>query len=198
MTPILDPANRKRIETFKTILADLKAGKDYLITRLTPIKSLCKDPAVAAAFTKYLASIAAQKLATRPRPREMCKVQWQTFQRLAIEGMAALESGGENGEQHQLLATIRDSQNVTRHVHWSDVRIIECSDLFQIELALKCQLQMEDRSRLAYDAARIHAEEYDPEYGTGLLPSSAQALEQIIAFWPQPDAEQLKLKRKMS
>ena len=48
MTPILDPANRQRIETFKTIVADLKSGKDHSITRLTAIKSLCKDPAVTA------------------------------------------------------------------------------------------------------------------------------------------------------
>ncbi len=63
MTATLDLANRKRIETFKTIVADLKAGKQHSITRLTTIKSLCKDPAVASAFTKYLASLATETLA---------------------------------------------------------------------------------------------------------------------------------------
>ncbi len=183
MTPTLDPANRKRVDTFKAIVADLKSGKDYPITRLTPIKSLCKEPAVAAAFTKYLASLATKTLATRACPRHLHNEQWKTFQRLAIEGMATLESGGSNSELRQVLTTVRNSQNVIEHQRWADVRLIECSELLQIELALSCLVQDEDRSRLAYDAARRHAERYDSHYGTGLLPSSAKALEQIIAFW---------------
>jgi hypothetical protein len=185
MTPSLDPANRKRIETFKTIVADLKAGKDHSITRLTTIKSLCKDPAVAAAFTKYLASLAAETLATRSRPRHLSKEQWQTFQRLANEGMAALERGGSKTELRQVLTTVRNSQNVIKHIHWNNVRMIECGELFQIELALQCLLQAGDPSRVAYEAARHHAERYDSRYGTGLIPSSAKALEQIIAFWSE-------------
>lgn len=55
----------------------------------------------------------------------------------------------------------------------------------QIELALQCLLHDDDPSRRAYEAARSHAERYDAHYGTGLLPDSSQALEQIIAFWTE-------------
>ncbi len=181
----LDPANRKRIETFQAIVADLKAGKDYPITRLTPIKSLCKDPAVAAAFTKYLASLAAEKLAARSRPSHLSDEQWRTFQRLSDEGMAALETGGSKSELHRVLTSVRNSQNVLKRIHGNTVRMIECGDLLQIEFALECLLADGDPSRLAYEAARRHAERYDSRYGTGLIPNSAAALEQIVAFWTE-------------
>lgn len=181
----LDPANRKRIETFQTIVADLKAGKGHNITRLTTIKSLCKDPAVVAAFTKFLASLAAHTLESRSRPSHLSKNQWQTFQRLGKEGMAALESGGSKDELRQVLTNVCNSQNVCKHIHWNNVRMIECGELFQIELALQCLLQAADPSREAYEAARHHAERYDSRHGTGLIPSSAKALEQIIAFWSE-------------
>ncbi len=186
MTASLDSANRKRIETFRAILADLKTGKDYNITRLTTIKSLCKAPEVAAAFTKYLASLAAETLATRSRPSHLPKEQWQIFQRLAQEGMAALEGGGSKSDLRQMLTTVRNSQNVIKHIHWNNVRMIECGELLQIEHALECLLQEGDPSRVAYEAARSHAERYDSRYGTGLIPSSANALEQIIEFWSEP------------
>lgn len=106
MKPILNPANRKRIETFKSIVADLKAGEDHNITRPTTIKSFCKDPAVAAEFTKCPASMTAHALVRRSRPSHLSKNQWQTFQRLGKEGMAALESGGSKDELRQMLTTI--------------------------------------------------------------------------------------------
>ncbi len=183
MTPILDPPNRKRVETFKTIVADLKSGKDYPITRLTPIKSLCKEPTVAAAFTKYLASLAAEALSRRPCPECSTNESWQTFQRLALEGMQTLDGSGTSQEIRQVLTAVRNSQNVIRHQRWADVRRIECNELLQIELALSCLLPEDAPPRLAYAAARQHAERYDMRYGTGLLPSSAEALSQIIAFW---------------
>jgi hypothetical protein len=185
MMPSLDPANRKRIETFKTIVADLKAGKDYPITRLTPIKSLCKESAVTQAFTKYLAALAARTLETLSRPNHLSQEQWQTFQRLGKEGMAALEGQGSKDELRQVLTTVRNSQNVIKRIHWSNVRMIECGELLQIEHALQCLLSEGALSRVAYEAARHHAERYDPRYGTGLIPSSAKALEQIIAFWSE-------------
>ena len=183
MTPILDPANRKRIATFKTIVADLKSGKHYPITRLTPIKLLCKEPTVAAAFTKYLASIAAENLSRSPCPESSTAKSWQTFQRLAREGMQTLDGSGVNQEVRRVLTAVRNSQNVIQHQRWADVRRIECKELLQIELALSCLLPEDAPSRLAYDAARQHAERYDMHSGTGLLPSSAESLEQIIAFW---------------
>ncbi len=186
MTPILDPANRKRIATFKTIVADLKSGKHYPITRLTPIKSLCKEPTVAAAFTKYLASLAAAALSRRPCPEYSTDESWKTFQRLARQGMQTLDNSGASQEVRQVLTAVRNSQNVIRHQRWADVRRIECKELLQIELALSCLLPEDAPSRLAYAAARQYADRYDPRFGTGLLPNSADALKQIITFWEGP------------
>ncbi len=135
MTATLDLANRKRIETFKTVVADLKAGKQHSITRLTTIKSLCKDPQVAAAFTKYLASLAAETLNTRSRPSHLSKEQWQTFRCLAVEGMTALEGDLPRNELREVLIKVRNSQNVVKHISWNDFRTIECGELLQIEIS---------------------------------------------------------------
>ena len=183
MIPALDPANRTRLQKFRKLAADLRAGQDFPITRLTPIKSLCQDPAVAAAFTKYLATLAAEKLATRSRPSHLTKERWQSFQRLASQGMAALTGRGSASELRTVLLDVRSSQYEIRKVSWTSVRTIECEELLQIEQALRCRIGEGDPSRIAYESARSHAEEYDPSYGTGLLPKSAPALEQIIAFW---------------
>ena len=183
MTPPLDPANRQRLQKFRKLATDLRAGQHFPITRLTPIKSLCQDPAVAAAFTKYLAALAAASLAQQTRPRRFSEERWQTFQRIAIEGLAALRSRRTASSLHSVLIDVRSSQYEIRKVSWSSVRTIESPELLQIELALRCRIGDGDPSRIAYESARNHAEEYDPSYGTGLLPKSVAALEQMIAFW---------------
>jgi hypothetical protein len=53
-----------------------------------------------------------------------------------------------------------------------------------IEEALRCLLA--DRGTMpiwAYQAARDYAEQYNPRYGTGLIPSSAPMMEDIAGFW---------------
>ena len=183
MIPALDPANRTRLQKFRKLAADLRAGQDFPITRLTPIKSLCQDPAVASAFTQYLAALAAAALAKSRRPLRLSQERWQNFQRLAIEGMAALTGRGSASELRTILVDVRSSQYEIRKVSWTSVRTIECQELWQIEQALRCRIGEGVPSRMAYESARSHAEEYAPSYGTGLLPQSALALEQIIAFW---------------
>lgn len=101
---------------------------------------------------------------------------------MPLGGMQTLDSRSASHEVRKVLTAVRNSQNDIRHTHWADVRRIECKELRQIELALSCLLSENAPSRLAYDAARQHAERYDPHNGTGLLPSSADALEQIIVF----------------
>ncbi len=111
--------------------------------------------------------------------------QWQTFRCLAVEGMTALDGDLPGNELRKVLTKVRNSQNVVKHISWNDIRMIECGELLQIELALECLLQDGDPSHVAYHAARRHAERYDSRYGTGLIPASAKALEQIIAFWSE-------------
>ena len=183
MTPPLDPANRQRLQKFRQLATDLRAGQNFPITRLTPIKSLCLDPAVAAAFTQYLAALAAQTLAEKPRSRYLKLDRWQHFQRLAVEGMAALRSRSSASQLRTVLDTVRSSQYEIRKVSWNSVRTIESRELLQVELALRCRIGDGEPSRIAYESARNHAEEYAPSYGTGLLPKSVAALEQMIAFW---------------
>ena len=50
------PAVVKKIQALAKIAADLRHGKDYNITRLTLIKSLCSDPDAAAKFALNIAN----------------------------------------------------------------------------------------------------------------------------------------------
>jgi hypothetical protein len=56
------PNIAKKIQTLAQIAADLRQGKDFNITRLTMLKSLCSDPDAAAQFAFYLAKKTQQAL----------------------------------------------------------------------------------------------------------------------------------------
>ena len=49
------PQTIKKIQTLAQIAAELRGGKDFNITRLTLLKSLCGDADNAAAFALYIA-----------------------------------------------------------------------------------------------------------------------------------------------
>ena len=59
------PAVVKKIQALAKIAADLRQGKDYNITRLTLIKSLCSDPDAAAKFALHVAKLAQRQFKAR-------------------------------------------------------------------------------------------------------------------------------------
>lgn len=52
-----------------------------------------------------------------------------------------------------------------------------------VETALRCILTPHDTAQLGYELVRDYVERYDPRYGTGLIPESAEPLEEVIGFW---------------
>jgi len=81
-----------KVRKLAQIAAELRQGKDFPVTRLTSIKKLCQEPAVAARFVTYLAHKTLQHVEegkghTRQRPSERARRHRQ----MMTDAVAALE-----------------------------------------------------------------------------------------------------------
>ena len=182
------PAVVKKIQALAKIAADLRQGKDYNITRLTLIKSLCSDPDAAAKFALHIAKLAQRQFKAR-RPGNTKPTKRQQYGRLiaaAIPAMTGyLKSPTETAKSKlwELYEQAKEAQNKVEHQQWADVRIIECWELLIVETAMECMLHPMHASIIGYQVARKYAEKYDPHFGTGLIPKSAPMVEEIAEFW---------------
>ena len=182
------PAVVKKIQALAKIAADLRQGKDYNITRLTLIKSLCSDPDAAAKFALQIAKLAQRQFKAR-RPDDTKSAKSQQYGRLIAAAIPAmtryLKSATDETESKlwELYEEAKEAQNKVEHQQWADVRIIECWELLIVEKAMECMLHPMHASIIGYQVARKWAEKYDPHFGTGLIPKSAPMVEEIAEFW---------------
>ena len=172
----------KRVRKLSEIAPALRQGKDFPITRLTTIKSLCREPQAASAFALFLARHAQEKVA-----RGRCP---QRDKELVAEAIPEMEAyvGNPSAERAErlrsLLREVEAQQNESKRISWNQVRMIRNRDLLVVEDALRVLVSGPEMAPTwAYQAARDYAERYDPRYGTGLIPSSAPLMEDIARFW---------------
>lgn len=120
----VSPKIIKKIQTLAQIAADLRDGKDYNITRLTLLKSLCSDPEAAAKFALHLAKRTLEKMKSQDCPSHIKPEDWEHYQRLAakaVRGMTKhLKQRTPAGESplHELLQIIRDAQGEFERQQW--------------------------------------------------------------------------------
>ena len=183
------PTILKKIQTLAQITADLRKGKDFSITRLTVLKSLCADPEAAAKFALHIAKLTQKKMASRSRPGPAKPTKNGLYKKIvagAVRGMTEYvkrRSTKTEEALYELLSQAKDAQNEYDRQHWGPVRIIHSMDLLVVETALECVLRPLDSSAFGYLLARRYAERYNSRFGTGLLPESAPMMEEIVAFW---------------
>lgn len=178
-------ATVKKIRTLAQVAADLGQGKDFNITRLTILKSLCSDPDAAAQFALFIAKKTPQAMKATKCPSK-AKLHYQRLVNKAVRGMAGyLKEPTEEARSSlfDLLSEIRSVQNRYEHQRWGPVRIIESMELFVVEHALECVLRPWASSDLGYLLARQHAERYNSRYFNSLIPQSAPMVEDIADFW---------------
>ena len=167
----------------------MREGRRFSITRLTVLKTLCREPPDAARFVIHLAVASREQLVRGRRPRELAPDVWKRHRALADEAVAAmaehLDGASARTRSHlaDVFARVEREQDTVRPVAWGQVRVINDRPLLVIEDALRCLLWPQQAPQIAYQAARDFAEEYDPTHGTGLIPASAPFVEQIAAFW---------------
>ena len=185
----VSPKILKTVQTLAQIAAELRQGKDFNITRLTLLKSLCSDPEAAAKFALHLAKRTLEKMKSQDCPSHITPEDWEHYQRLAakaVRGMTRhLKQRTPAGESplHELLQIIRNAQSKFERQEWGLVRRIHSRELLTVETALECVLRPNASQLLAYDLARQYSERYNGRYGTGLIPESAPMVEDIAEFW---------------
>jgi hypothetical protein len=180
------PKTLKKLQTLAQIATDLRQGKDFNITRLTMLKSLCSDQDAAAQFALYIAKKTEQAMKCPGRSGSKKQQRYQQLVSRAVRRMTAyLKAPTEEADTdlHELLSEVRSVQDRYEHQRWGPVRIIESMELLVVETALQCVLHPWASSDLGYRLARQYAERYNSRYGTGLIPESAPTVEDITEFW---------------
>lgn len=201
------PADVKRkVRKLAELVHELRKGNQFNITKLTTIKSLCKEPEVAFSFVLYLAQLTQEKM-NKLEPQHLSKTRWLVHKEKVKQGICQLRKYLENPNnqnRENLRVTWRELKELQNNYHnhkWNSVRIVDSSETLLVENALKCVLDPEQSSFWSYHVAREYAERYNPSYGTGLIPESAPLVEDIVMFWAQwyeidPAFEQSKLPTK--
>ena len=165
-----------KLKKLALLARELRAGEHFQITRLTVLKSWCEDPIAAGRFALHLAERSKGRASKKYKPLIGTALR-QLKQHLANPSEQATES------LWQALQKLEDSQDEYRDTRWGRVRTIHCREALLTEHALRCAARPQESAHWGYQAARQYAERYNPRYGTGLIPESATAVEDIAAFW---------------
>jgi hypothetical protein len=183
--------DKARIDKLAVVARVLSEGGEryFSITKLTSLKSLCKEPETANQFVFFLAQRTQTKMETTPRSDYVSVFDWNLYQTLVTEAVTAMshylkDPGSQNLQALQKLQSrISRTQNEYRQVGWNTVRTVHSREVLLVEYALECMISPEMAPDYVYRVGREYTERYDPSYGTGLIPASASMLEDIVQFW---------------
>lgn len=185
--------NKTKIAKLAVAAQSLASGQEtYLsITKLTSLKSLCREPEVANQFVFFLAHRTQARMEAALRPKHTGEADWGLYQTLIAEAVTIMSQYLANPLPANLLALrqlknkVSAVQNEYKTVGWNTVRLINSRDVLLIEYALECMVSPDLAAEYAYRVGRAYAERYEPHYGTGLIPASAPLLADIVQFWHQ-------------
>jgi hypothetical protein len=161
------------------------------VTRLTILKTLCRDPQDAYPFVVHLAHKTLARLQRKQaRPTGGKTAKRSAHRQMMADALAAMEdwiatpTDAGRADLRRLLNQLQDEQNEHRRIKFGTVRIINDSALLVVEYALQCLVNPESKvGHWAYQTARHYTERYDSPVGTGLIKSSARLLQDIADFW---------------
>lgn len=171
------------------MVADLRQGKHFPVTRLTSLKSLCQEPTVASRFVTFLARKTLQRVEqgkghTRRRTKKaQAHVPLMTEAITAMEKWLASPTEARHEQLLDLLYRMREEQNEYKQISWGAVRLVDDWDLLLVEYAVQCLLRPYESPHWAYQTARHYAERYNSRYPEGLIPQSAPLVQDIAEFW---------------
>jgi hypothetical protein len=185
----VSPKIIESIQTLLQIAAELRQGKDFKSSRLTPLKSLCSDPETAAKFALHIAQLTQKKMKERDRPSHITPEDWEQCRRLAADAVRGMtkylrkRTAEAESPLRDLLHVIRNAQAEFERQHRGPARRIHSRDLLTVEKALECVLWPSDSQSLAYDLARHYSKCHKSGYVNELTPESAAMVEDIAEFW---------------
>jgi hypothetical protein len=86
-------------------------------------------------------------------------------------------------EMRKLLTNINELQgNQYRNIPWGTLHIVRSGDLLKLTYALQC-FESKNVPYWAYKLGREYVEDYQPSYGTGIIPQSIPRLLEVAHFW---------------
>jgi hypothetical protein len=193
MNRSVEKATLAKIKKLAAISAGLQNGENYSITRLTTLKSLCSDRKAAAQFALHIAKLAEAEATEQVRPQHLNMSTRRQHKEQIVKAVGGLESyvqrstASKKMALYNELAAVKDINCEYQPYRWGQVRIIQNRYALIVENSLRCVLSetAEDAGFWAYHAARAYAEQYDPQYGTGLIPQSAPMMQEIVRFWSE-------------
>ena len=170
-----------KVRKLADIAEALHRGEDFPITRLTTLKSLCKDPGPARSFALFLVGQARRV----PHAENDSERDGELIERAETEMKSYLDKPTEGRKKRlfSLLGEIVKEQDEYKNISWGMVRVVHSRNLLVAEKALKSVLRADEAPFWLYQAARDYAERYDPCHGTGLIPSSTPMMAEIAEFW---------------
>lgn len=162
-------------------------------TKLTTLKSLCREPEVANRFVAYLARKTLERVRQgKGRSSHLDADVQRVHQELMTEAMAEMESWLKQPSEPrrrrllELQERMRSRQNEHKNIPYGAVRLIHDWDLLVFEKALNCMLHPAHAAgHWCYQLARDYAERYNPSEGTGLISTSLPLVQDIVDFWLQ-------------
>jgi hypothetical protein len=171
----------KKVEKLEEIAEALRRGKDFSITRLTVLKGLCEDRRAAGEFALFLS----RKVQKKVREGKAPKRYRELVNRAVREMKPYLDEPTDDRRERlwSLWHEMREEQNEYKNIAWGAVRIVKSMDLLVAEKCLESALRPHEGPQWLYQAARDYCERYNPRYGTGLIPESAPAVEDVAGFW---------------
>ena len=124
----LSKATAQKIDKFVKIAQELHSGttKYFSITCLTSIKSLCKEPEIAARFATYLAEKIQHKVNSEYSPQYIDPVDWASYKALINEVVPLLQAHVELptaetlASLESLLPMLGANRQFTGKVYWGD------------------------------------------------------------------------------
>lgn len=163
------------------------------VTKLTTLKSLCKEPEVANRFVAHLARKTLERVRQgKGRSAHLDADVQRVHRELMTDALAEMEAWLKHpGEERRrklldLQGRMRSEQNEHKNIPYGAVRLIHDWDLLVFENALSCMLHPAHAAgHWCYQLARDYAERYAPSAGTGLISTSLPLVQDIVDFWLQ-------------
>jgi hypothetical protein len=177
------------------------------VTRLTVLKSLCREPKVATRFVTHIARKTLWRAEHgRDRPSHPKGATARAHRDMMAQALAGMEAWQRRPTEElreellDLLGRMRAEQDEYKNIAWGAVRIVTDWELLLFEHALRCVLSRPQEAGFwAYQMARDYAERFDSRHGNGLTPRSPPLLQDIADFWVQElglDAESINAPAK--
>jgi hypothetical protein len=180
---------KRWLKTANELEAD--TSKYFPITRLTSVKSLCRNRKPTQQFALHIAQRVQQSMSEAPAPDYFEPGEWEAHQQIVAEAIAMMHRAmaDEPDSQQSLQALLKQIDSFQgddyRNFQWGmTVHFVRSSNLLQVDHAIQCFVQA-DYPYYAYQLDKQYAEYYESSCGTGLVPKSRPRLLDIAEFWCQ-------------